>query len=409
MAHAILVHRAGGQRESLSAERLTTVLGEARNGAKSCFAPERAALVAAISDEILRRAQASASPGIVHFAYWTRRAALQRMAQDFRARLPAGCRPQPRGLVFHLPPQNVETMFLYSWVMSYLVGNANITRLPSALSPQMEALLGRFLELLEALGDRTQLFVSYPADEDLNRAISAAADARVVWGGNQKIRLFADLPLRDGGKPIWFGDRTSLAVIQGDALLALAPDGRNDLAARLFNDIFVFDQVACSSPHCLYVVGNPAAHGGAVDGLLRALDAIAAERYTGPETGHVMRKMTEAYATAGRGEASLVVQYSNALTATILNANAEKPARVGGGFLSVRYLARLDDLAGFIREDNQTLTYGGFDRAELDEFAANLGAIGLTRIVPIGKALDFDVIWDGYDLLHELTRMRRVE
>ena len=33
------------------------------------------------------------------------------------------------------------------------------------------------------------------------------------------------------------------------------------------------------------------------------------------------------------------------------------------------------------------------------------GCKGVDRIVPIGKALDIDVIWDGYDLIGSLSRI----
>ncbi|MFC6804089.1 acyl-CoA reductase [Deinococcus caeni] len=37
----------------------------------------------------------------------------------------------PRGLVFHVPPANVDTIFIYSWLMSVLAGNRNVIRLSS--------------------------------------------------------------------------------------------------------------------------------------------------------------------------------------------------------------------------------------------------------------------------------------
>jgi hypothetical protein len=33
---------------------------------------------------------------------------------------------------------------------------------------------------------------------------------------------------------------------------------------------------------------------------------------------------------------------------------------------------------------------------------------GVSRWAPIGTALDFDFIWDGYDIPFELTRLIRV-
>jgi hypothetical protein len=32
------------------------------------------------------------------------------------------------------------------------------------------------------------------------------------------------------------------------------------------------------------------------------------------------------------------------------------------------------------------------------------GAKGIDRIVPVGKTMDFDLLWDGYDLTGHLTR-----
>ncbi len=33
------------------------------------------------------------------------------------------------------------------------------------------------------------------------------------------------------------------------------------------------------------------------------------------------------------------------------------------------------------------------------------GVKGVDRIVPLGKTMDFDLIWDGYDLTNMLTRI----
>jgi hypothetical protein len=46
-----------------------------------------------------------------------------------------------------------------------------------------------------------------------------------------------------------------------------------------------------------------------------------------------------------------------------------------------------------------TLGYAGFTRGQLEAFARTAGISGLCRIVPISQALDFEVGWDGHDLL----------
>src|ERR1700722_4631472 len=248
----VIAYGASSHDTEFQESALLSKLDAARQQLAKPFAPERIDLVASVAESLLGRRRAEAFGAAAPFAFWPRRAALMKLAASFAARVPSHALARPRGLVFHLPPQNVETVFLYSWALSYLAGNANIVRLPQAISTRMRAIVDLFLERLEAQGDESQLFVHYPSQGDLGAKISARSDARVVWGGDAKVALFAPLPLRNGGKSIWFGDRFSFSTINGVALDKL--DDLRALAKKLHNDVFVFDQMACSSPHALYVV-----------------------------------------------------------------------------------------------------------------------------------------------------------
>jgi hypothetical protein len=380
-------------------------LEAARRSVAASFAAERLELVAGVSEKILKGGVRNRLPGVVHFAYWTRRSALKKLAGDHVARLPDGCLARPRGLVFHLPPQNVETVFLYSWVISYLAGNANLTRLPTELSEDMAGLLDLFQTALAEAGDQSQLFVRYPVERSVNAALSAASDARIVWGGDAKIDAFAALPLRNGGKPIWFGDRRSLALVKASAVAALSPQDRRDLANRLHNDIFVFNQMACSSPQWMIVVGDR--DGGALDALLNDLSDIALERGSTPPTSHVIQKMVASMAHAGAGGVEAVERRSNALT-TILAERTDNAPNTGGGLLTLARVKDFEPVWASLGENIQTIVHFGFTAEELDAFARGLPPLSVTRIVPAGAALDFDAIWDGYDLFSELTRILRL-
>jgi hypothetical protein len=365
-------------------------------------------LIASVAEALLGSRQSTASGPAAHFAFWTRRAALMKLAASFAARVPQHALARPRGLVFHLPPQNVETVFLYSWALAYLSGNANIVRLPQAISARMQAIVDLFLERLEAAGDISQLFVHYPTQSDLGAKISARSDARVVWGGDAKVALFAPLPLRNGGKSIWFGDRFSFSTIHGAALDKLDQPALRALAKKLHNDVFVFDQMACSSPHALYVVGEAGTHAA---GVRRLLDASALEWTMDDPAGrigHAIGKMTAAFYAAGTGLASSVNWQNTNLTSFVASAPERQDLRVGGGFLGVVFVRSLDEVASFIRESDQTITYFGWERGEIEAVAASRIGPGVSRWAPIGTALDFDFIWDGYDIPFELTRLIRV-
>ncbi len=62
----------------------------------------------------------------------------------------------------------------------------------------------------------------------------------------------------------------------------------------------------------------------------------------------------------------------------------------------------------FIDEGDQTVTHWGIDAESLRGFAGLAGGRGLDRIVPIGEALAFDVVWDGFHLVDDMLRRVRV-
>jgi hypothetical protein len=396
-----------GTDRATSLSDLLVDLEVARESVAPVFSSTRVELVAKVSAGILKQGAGRASPAVTHFAYWTRRQALGVLAARSLSRTPDQCVVRPRGLVFHLPPQNVETVFLYSWVISFLCGNANLVRLPTELGDDMKGLLGQFLAALEESGDTSQYFVRYPADETTNRRLSAICDARVVWGGDAKVAAFAPLPLRSGGKAIWFGDRRSIGIVNGAAVTRLSAEGRREIAERLHNDVFVFDQMACSSPLRLLVVGDEVAHGSYIRALLGDLSEVATRRGSIPATGHVIRKMVESMTLAAEGYARKVERHSNSLT-TLTVDRPTRYATVGGGFLEVAYVAVLGAIAPTLEENVQTIVHFGFDQEDLRDFAGEIPALSVARIVPVGEALDFDAIWDGYDLTAELTRLLRL-
>jgi hypothetical protein len=408
MPTEVTVYGAGDCETVINESALVETLEGARERLAAPFAPERVDLIARVAEALLGPKRAVASRPAAHFAIWTRRAALMKLAANFAARVPQNALARARGLVFHLPPQNVETVFLYSWALSYLAGNANIVRLPQQVSVRMRAIVELFLERLKETWDESQLFVHYPSQGGLGAAISGLSDARLVWGGDAKVALFAPLPLRNGGKSIWFGDRFSFSTINGAALEKLDDANFQALAKRLHDDVFVFDQMACSSPHALYVVGDGATHSAAVRRLLGASALAWTMDDPAGRVGHAIGKMTAAFYAAASGRASSVTWQNTNLTSVVAAEPKRQEIRVGGGYLSVVFVRSLADVASFIRESDQTITYFGWDRAEVAALAAIRTGPGASRWAPIGSALDFDFIWDGYDIPFELTRLVRV-
>jgi hypothetical protein len=393
------------ERASCSLDFLAQHIELQRARRELAFSRGRMELVSELANCMMTQKPFKQIPALLAFGFWARKASIASMLDDFQVRLPKNAIAVGRGIAFHLPPANVETIFLYSWVVAFLTGNVNVVRLPTTIGEIIAAVLDALLRLLKQ-ADFADTFISYATSPDINSRLSRLADIRLVWGGDEKAHAFETMPLRIDGKGIVFPERYSYCALDGNWLLR-ASDGEYDAVARgLYNDIFTFNQMACSSPHIIHVVGCPDIHAVAVDRLMRALDGVARSQRTFVDTADAVTKFTAATRLASEGLIDRAWRYSNETTAVRMLKSIS--CSVGHGFLCISYINALDDLVGFANERHQTLTHQGFRRETIEEFARKTATRGLYRIVPVGQALNFDVVWDGHDLLMETARFVRV-
>ncbi|GAA3128834.1 acyl-CoA reductase [Nonomuraea salmonea] len=210
--------------------------------------------LAAFGRRLLRPALARRHPELGSLGFFLRPAELARTLAEL-----AGEHVRvPRGLIFHLPPANVDTVFVYSWALSALMGNRNVVR----LSPRSGAVAQVILETLHetlATADpviaATQRIVSYHRSDEVTAALSAACDLRVVWGGDHSVREIRRHPLAPHARDLTFPDRSSFAVVRAAAWLCAPRAARVSIAEGFVNDTYWFDQAACSSPRTVFWVG----------------------------------------------------------------------------------------------------------------------------------------------------------
>jgi hypothetical protein len=311
----------------------------------------------------------------------------------------------PRGLVFHVPPANVDTIFVYSWLMSVLAGNRNVIRLSPRASEQTAIICRVFNEALAeapaALKQNT-VILRYGHEREITQAISAVSDVRILWGGDASVNELRSVPLPPHAKELTFPDRYSFAIMRTSRYQESDEEARDQLADRFFNDVFWFDQMACSSPRLLIWLGDAAVTNAASEDFLVRVRTRAQQRgyQVQPQTrinrfSFACRAAINGNATGYRDLGELVVLDVD----TTLELNRE---HCGGGLLLQTRISALEELERFVSRRDQTMTYFGFDAADLAVLAARLN--GLDRIVPFGQALNFNRFWDGYDLLQELTR-----
>lgn len=315
----------------------------------------------------------------------------------------------PRGLVFHIPPANVDTVFVYSWALSALMGNRNVVRLSSRSGPVAETIVETLHEALTGADPAvaaTQRIVSYDRSDAITAALSAACDLRVVWGGDHTVREIRRHPLAPHARDLTFPDRSSFAVVRAAAWLCAPRAARVTVAEGFVNDTYWFDQAACSSPRTVFWVGDDNDCGAARADFTDHVSRVVTVRGWGVDAAMAVEKRVSAYGLAADGLAESVEFRGNALTCVHLSAAAAAPRRwLGAGTFAHARLESLPELVGLVERRDQTMTHFGFGQAELEELARGLAGRGVDRMVPVGSALSFHRVWDGVDLPAEFTRL----
>ena len=372
------------------------------------FASERCDTIGRLSEALLRDPVLRRDPASVAAAYWIRRAAVARLEEVFRAKQAAepGVVRVPVGRVLHLSPSNVDTLFVYPWVLSFLCGNANVVRVSRERTPVVEAML-RALDAVSlerpelARGNR---FVTYEHDADVTAALSRWCSHRIIWGGDETVAALRPLELNPHASERVFGSKFSYAVIDAAGYLAADEAERTKLAGAFWNDLFWFDQMACSSPHVVFWVGEASGSERAVDDFERRLELEVERRGWAPDASASVGRLNFAFRLAATSDVRVHLEHRGFVGIRVRDARAVDKQICGGGLIRHARLERLEDLGDFAGEADQTVTHFGFDRDRLEALAARVGARGVDRIVPVGEALSFGVVWDGFDLLDDLTR-----
>ena len=373
--------------------------------ANTPFSDQACALLADLSTALMRSEEAKAQADVVAFAFWCRKSQLARLKEryiDNHLRL-------GRGLAFHISPGNVPINAFYSFAFGLLAGNANVVRLPSKASTSVDIILN-VLSTLFAKSKYTELaqanaFVRYDAASDITNRLSAACDARIIWGGDATIAQIRKSPLPPRAYEITFADRYSFAVLDADTIAGFSETDLERQAINFFNDTLKMDQNACSSPHL--VIWKNGNNTSGKTRFWRAVDAYTKQTYTLEPVQSVDRHTRLLSGFISGPEQQLTTPISNPVqrvNLTGLPANMDTLRGIYGLFYEFDATS-LQEVAHIVNIKYQTLTYLGLDKTSLTEFVVENRLHGIDRIVPVGSALDIDTIWDGHDVLKELTRI----
>jgi len=360
--------------------------------------------LADLSEELNLVSKLKKYSDIKTLAFWCRKKNIYKLKKTFlseETRLGLG-------LIFHITPSNIPTNFAYSLIFGLITGNSNIVKIPSKKFEQIEIICKCINKVLKKKHEQVSKMISivqYSENDYFTKKISSICNARIIWGGDNSINNIRKFPLPYRSLDIAFADRYSLCAIDSQALLKLSSKEINRLTERFYNDTYLVDQNACSSPHLVLWLGKQV--NNARNKFWNSLNEVVKQKYNLTEAAS-MDKFTQLCTNIlNLKNLKKYDQYDNFIYTLHLKKLDKNIHNLRGkwGFFYEHNIKNLKEIKNYVNNKYQTLTYFGISKNFLKNFIVNNQLEGIDRVVPIGQALDINFFWDGYDLNRILTRV----
>jgi hypothetical protein len=358
--------------------------------------------VAQFADFLLRNPMNRDTPEIIALAFWFRGSHLQQLAVDAQQYGVAR-----GGRVFHIAPANVDTVFMYSLLLSVLAGNQNIVR----LSSRSGSVAWRLLEQLKQFNTNTKdacltqfiSIIEYNANQPkVTELLSCWSDLRVVWGGDKAIAAVSSIAPETC--QVNFPDRFSIAVLQ-----LSNSDNVRPLAQGFLTDVLAFNQQACSSPKAVYWIDTSRYLQQEFWDCVERLVVKSVHTLTTADKieqlvlaqGYIMQGLVRPQHIDVNGTAKGPLEICqlgplsrlpvNAISGSVLELHS------GHGLVLETQITALSDLPQHPKLQTVVVS-PSLGQHEWE-------TLGAKRITTVGNALTFDTHWDGVDLLRLFIRL----
>jgi hypothetical protein len=174
---------------------------------------------------------------------------------------------------------------------------------------------------------------------------------------------------------------------------------------KFFNDAYTFDQMGCSSPQTVYFLGSAEQVEACVMKFQLDASVFLKENYRADIASIASLKLNRMVDDA-MGEVITEQVGDNYLRFLRLNNDVDEAALhgCGGGYFYYKQIESVAQLHQLRKPKVQTICFFGLEENELELLYDLSNGEGIDRIVPLGNALIFNYIWDGYNLFDELSK-----
>ena len=360
-----------------------------------------------LSKQILNSPFVRQYPDVATFAFYCRGSNLKIIKKCYSEgiKLHTG-----RGILFHIAPGNVPVNFAYSLLAGLLAGNINIVRVPSNDFEQVNIIVNAIKKILtfekyKSFFSHRLYLVKYNRESAATEFFSKLCDIRIIWGGDQTIDNIRKFPISPKSTEVTFSDRYSIALIDANNYIKL--HNKFKIASDFYNDTYLFDQNACTSPQTIYWKGSIEEIRVAQDLFWESLHLVLVEKKYQLQPISSIDKLTTFYSQCiSYGDIEIEPKTSN-LIWRVKNKSVHKDIdlyKCNSGYFNEVSISSLDEICPVISRKYQTIGYLGFTKNELEIWIKNNNLLGIDRVVPLGRTMDFSLIWDGYDLIYQLSR-----
>jgi hypothetical protein len=367
------------------------------------FDDEVLSFINSLSKKLVKESKFREYSELVALGFWLRFANMQKLKDRFFKQY-KGSLLLPRGVVFHVAPSNVDTIFLYSFILSLLVGNHNIVRITQKHNPQIDPLLDLVVQELKNHQNlyNSTVFIRYAHEDNITEKLSNLCDVRIIWGGDSTIKHIRTIPIKPTAIELTFADKFSFFVLNLNNVTL------DELFfEKLYSDSFTFMQNACSSIKCICF-----------------LDATQEQKnfFWQKFSSFIQNKKPEL-------EAKTQIDKLVALSSLSIDKELEKlsfnpylsyvslhslkdideATHCGGGLFYDVNIKSIDELLRFSTKKHQTLVVAGISKEQINKAFSSSYSQGFDRVVSLGKSMEFNAIWDGFDIMSSLCRVIDVD
>lgn len=363
-----------------------------------------------LSRFLLKDPKTKKYPDVATFAFFCRKANLSKLKANHYN--PNQIRIG-KGIAFHIAPSNVPVNFAYTLISGLLAGNINIVKIPSKYFEQIDIILdaiNKTLENPEFDEVKKRIFViKYDTNSETTSIISKICDLRIIWGGNETVSNIKNIRSNPKSLDISFPDRYSICLIDAKEYLEL--NDKNRLSESFYNDTYLFDQNACTAPHSIFWVGSDQDIEKSKTIFWDLLEKTINEKQYNLNDISTIDKLVTFYSQS-MDEVSISKINKNNLIWRVNNKELSQNIdnfRCASGYFNEFKINHIDELNNVIRRNYQTLSYFGINKLDFINFFKTKRPLGIDRVVPIGKTLDFSLNWDGYDLINQMSRIIEIK